>query len=364
MKGGSSFQDVTHPSAILMKRDSTGKSDSSRPWRITFEPWYKTHPYLLISGILAAILFLVVVSLTLPRQSKNVLSPEELARRDSAALHVALMPVADCLPFYVAQRVGIYERLGLDLRIHTLWAQLDTDTALLRRRVHLAYSDLARAIMIQQSDTFDLRAVATTPGQLQLITTHRGRVRALGQLKERMVAVSRHSITDFWSDRLMDSARMAQTDIFRPQINNVRIRTDMLCNGTMDAALLPEPYALEARLRGGNQNFNTLGLQPRLTALVAPTAVLRDTARLRQLELLFEGYEQARALTDSLPTLLRQLCLVPDSLADTIARALPILPPLDQPHQADADAALRWLGTRGKARKGYKADTLIHPLTR
>ena len=296
-------------------------------------------------------------------QSHPAISPEEQARRDSAALHVALMPVADCLPFYVAQRTGIYDRLGLDLRIHTLWAQLDTDTALLRRRVHAAYSDLVRAIMIQQTDTFDLRAVAALPGDLQLITNRRGRVRALGQLKERMVAVSRHSITDYWSDRLMDSARMAQTDIFRPQINSVRIRTDMLCNGTMDAALLPQPFALEALLRGHVGNFNTEGLQPRLAALLVPTTVLADTTRRHQLRLLLQGYDQAVTLRDSLPQLLRQLCQIPDTLTDTIARALPVMPPLAEPRQADADAALQWIATRGKARKGYKPDTLIQTIT-
>ena len=71
----------------------------------SFEPLYKQHPYLLTIGGLATILILVAASLTLPRQQTNQISLEELARRDSAALHVALMPVEDCIPFYYAQRV-------------------------------------------------------------------------------------------------------------------------------------------------------------------------------------------------------------------------------------------------------------------
>ena len=332
---------------ISMEKNSKRKSDYSLPLR-EGGGW----------------VFSIILLLLSACHSSPTLSPEEEARRDSAALHVALMPVADCLPFYVAQRTGIYDRLGLDLRIHTFWAQLDTDTALLRRRVHLAYSDLARAIMIQQADTFDLRAVAATDGELQLITAHRGRVRNLNQLKERMVAVARHSITDYWSDRMMDSARMVKTDIFRPQINNVRIRTDMLCNGTMDAALLPEPFATEARLRGNNLNFTTRSLDPRLAALVAPSAVLADTTRLRQLRLLFQGYDEALGLRDSFPRLLRELCQTPDTLRDTISRALPVPAALSTPRVSDAQAALRWLATRDKARKGYTIDTLIYELKR
>ncbi|MBR4533427.1 MAG: ABC transporter substrate-binding protein [Bacteroidaceae bacterium] len=305
------------------------------------------------------ILWLLAIGLLSACHSSPTLSPEEVARRDSAALHVALLPVADCFPFYIAQRSGIYERLGLDLRILTLQAQLDTDTALLHGRAELVYSDLVRAIMIQQTDTFDLRAIASAPAELDLITARRGRVRSLNQLKERMVAVARHSITDYWSDRLMDSARMTQTDIFRPQINDVRIRTDMICNGTMDAAFLPEPFAHEALLRGNTRNFSTRGLQPQLGAYLVPTWVLGDSTRTRQLRLLFQGYEEARTLRDSIPSLLRDLCLTPDSIVDSIARALPAFQPLERPSKEQADAALRWLSTREKAGQKYTTDTLI-----
>lgn len=336
----------------MMESDSAFSNHHSRSSSVSVEKVFFIVP-LLIS-------FLLFISC----HSEQGISPEEAARRDSAALHVALMPVADCLPFYIAQHTGIYERLGLDLRILTLQAQLDTDTALMRRRVEVAFSDLARAIMIQQDDTFDLRAIAATEGVLKLITARRGRVRQLSQLKERMVAVARHSITDYWSDQLTDTARLAQDDIFRPQINDVRIRIDMLCNGTMDAAFLPEPYALEARLRGNNLNFSTQGLSPRLAAMVVPTWVLRDSTRRHQVQLLLQGYEEACSLTtDSLPDLLRRYCQTPDSLTDTIARALQhTFHPTVLPQKADADAALQWLRTRGKARRNYTTDTLIFDL--
>ena len=162
----------------------------------------------------------------------------------------------------------------------------------------------------------------------------------------------------------MDTASMAQTDIFRPQINDVRIRTDMLCNGTMDAALLPEPYALEALLRGNRKNFSTQGLTPRLSAFIVPTWVVRDSSRLRQISLLIDGYQQAcKQLncqqTDSLIMLLRTHCLIPDSIVDTLCAALPRFAPLYAPRKEDADAALQWLRQRGKIRKNYTADSLL-----
>lgn len=55
---------------------------------------------------------------------------EELAARDSLALHIAVMPTTDCLPMYLAAECGIADSLGLDIRLHTYLAQMDVDTAI------------------------------------------------------------------------------------------------------------------------------------------------------------------------------------------------------------------------------------------
>ena len=140
----------------------------------------------------------------------------------------------------------------------------------------------------------------------------------------------------------------------------------MICSGAVEAACLPEPYALEARLLGNVRNFSTRGLEPQLGAYLVPTSVARDSSRARQLQLLFQGYHEAvelanqpHGLRDSLPQLLKELCLTPDSLCDTIVRLLPPFTPLYRPAQSDANAALRWLRSRGKADNRYNTDTLI-----
>lgn len=271
----------------------------------------------------------------------------------------------DCMPFYLAESTGIYERLGLEVRLHNYQAQLDIDTALAKGHVDVGYSDLARIIMLQQ-DSVNVRAIAASEGRLDLITPSRGRVRKLDQLKEKMVAVARHSITDYWSDRLTDTADIRRADIFRPQINDVRIRTDMICNGTMDAAFLPEPYSSEAIARGNKKNFSTLGMKPHLAAVVASGSALADPDRRHQIELLLSGYaevvahaDDTPAIADSLPSLLRKLCLTPDSLVTRIAASLPPFKALSTLQGSDAEAALEWLRRRSKVKKGYTIDSLF-----
>ena len=305
------------------------------------------------------------VFLLLSCHSTPTVSPEEQMRRDSAALHVAVMPTADCLPLYMAQRTGLFDSVGVDVRLLTYQAQIDIDTALAKGHVELAYSDLIRAIMMQQ-DTVGLYAVAAADADLTLITARRGRVRKLSQLKERMVAIARHSITDYWSDCLTDSASLVRDYIFRPQINSLRIRRDMILNNTMDAAFFPEPYATQLRLQGNQSHLSTRGQSPRLGAWLIPVRVSTDTVRMTQVKLLWQAYNRAADRlnahsTDSLNHILHGIYGVPDSLCDTISLLLPHFTHIGPPQQSDADAALQWLKGRNQCRKGYLADTLIGP---
>ena len=298
--------------------------------------------------------FLIISLLLVGCQTEKGLSPEEQARRDSLAFHVAVMPTADCLPFYIAEKTGLFDSVGVDVRLHTYQAQLDIDTALARGHVHLAYSDLIRARMLEK-DSVKVQAVAAADADLTLITARRGRVRKLNQLKEKMVAIARHSITDYWSDQLTDSATLKRDDIFRPQINSLRIRCDMILNNTMDAAFFPEPYASQLRLQGNHTHFPTHGKQPRLGAWLVPEQVMTDAKRKEELQQLWKAYNRAadrlnNHRTDSVANIYRSIYGVPDSLCDSLLRLLPRFKHQETVQEADREAALQWL----KGRKQVK----------
>lgn len=283
----------------------------------------------------------------------------------SDALRVAVMPTVGCLPFYVAEQAHIFDSLGVDVELTTYQAQMDIDTAIARGHVDVAYSDLIRAMLLQESGT-QVYVAGEAESGLTLITARRGRVRNLSQLKERMVAMARHSITDYWCDRLADTASLARTDFFRPQINSLRIRRDMILAGTMDAAFLPEPQATMTSLLRHRRNFSTSKLSPRLGAWV-----VTDTTRSGQLALLWKSYMLAargiagRRNVSEVTQLLREHYSIPDSLADTLSNIVTtklLRVPERMPERPSADAvqkALRWLDSRSLRSKGYNADTLI-----
>jgi len=307
-------------------------------------------------------------------EQEAMLSPEEQARQDSLALHVAVMPISDCLPIYYAERTGLFDSLGVDVRLMEFMSQMDCDTALMRDHAQLGYTDMPR-IILMQGEGAQLRVVMQLQGRLQLVGARTKRLRALKNLKEKMVALSRHSYSDYWSDCIMEKAGLQQNDIYRPQINDVQLRLSMLCEQLIDAALLPEPYGEVARLRGNTLLFTTPDSTSHFPCLVIQKSAINDKHRKAQTLLFIKGYNQAvsqlNALLgeksrnmaasgslDSLHVILKQNFGIPSLMADTIA--LPHFTPAQAPQKETAQTAERWLRQRGKLPRGYKADSLFN----
>ena len=168
----------------------------------------------------------------------------KLWREDSAALKVAVMPTLDCLPVFIAKDHQMFDTV-VDIRLKRFNAQMDCDTALMRGRVEGAISDLVRTERMIQQGT-PLKYVAATNAYWLLISNRQLRMSNLKHLDDRMLAMTRYSVTDLLSDLAVDSAKLKSERVFRIQINDVNVRLKMLENNEMDALLMTEPQATQA----------------------------------------------------------------------------------------------------------------------
>ena len=170
----------------------------------------------------------------------------KLWREDSAALKVAVMPTLDCLPVFIAKDHQMFDTV-VDIRLKRFNAQMDCDTALMRGRVEGSISDLVRTERMIQQGT-PLKYVAATNAYWLLISNRQLRMSNLKHLDDRMLAMTRYSVTDLLSDLAVDSAKLKTERVFRIQINDVNVRLKMLENNEMDALLMTEPQATQALL--------------------------------------------------------------------------------------------------------------------
>ena len=246
---------------------------------------------------------------------------------DSTALRVAVMPTMGCLPLYYAVRSGLTDSLGLQITLLRYQAQMDIDTAILRGHADIAYT---------------LKPFAACDEPLSLISLKTKRVKRINQMKEQMIAVSRLSATDYWCDRLLDSTSTNHDDIYRPQINDVRLRAEMMRMGLIDAAMMGEPFATWMVMLGHKRLFRTQRGQTRLYAWVAS-----DNATDIQQKAFCHLLDSAVVLcnqssqADLIRNVLQQEYQLPPALTDTLELPAPTATLSIRP--SDATEARKWL---------------------
>jgi len=293
---------------------------------------------------------------------------------DSMTIRLALLPVADCLPFYYAAHEGLFDSVGVKVRLKTYRAAMDADTAFLGSSADAICTDLVKAcIWRAQGDS--VKAVMATQLDLYLLTAYSARIRQVSSLKEKIIGITRNSAVDLATDEILSRAKLLSTDLNKPQINNIRLRCYMVDQNQYDGALLPEPYASECEARGARRVIGTpeLGLNLGVVVMKDSTVARHrdDLSRLRQaynlaaqqLNERIAAWEQAKA--DTLlaeATDLRLMQYFPKSRSIEIPDSLVRFPhylPAGQPTDSAFMRAKRWCQGRTLLRHDISLPELL-----
>ena len=271
----------------------------------------------------------------------------KLAKEDSAALKIAVMPTLDCLPFYLAEDHDLFD-MAVDIRLKHFTAQMDVDTAMMNRRVDLAVTDLVRAERMIKQDSA-IGYLTATNAYWQLITNRIARMTQLKHLEDKMLAMTRYSVTDMLGDLAVDSAKLKPEFVFRIQINDVNIRLKLLENNEMDALLLTEAQAAQARLLKHKVLLDTRSLDMKMGAVVMRNKEMTEKNRKRQLDVMIKGYNDA---CDSInkngvaaySDLVMKYCKVKKNTVESLKDIK--FEKISVPRQQDIECARKWLSKK------------------
>lgn len=209
---------------------------------------------------------------------------------DSLSLRVGILPTLDCLPFYIAEETGIFDTLGLNIHLISYSCAMNCDTSFLRHHLDCAMSDIVKA-QLWNAENDSVRGLLTTPLRLYLLTSRQARIINVESIKEKIIAITRHSVCDMLLDNISRSVKLGSEEVNKPQINDFDLRMSMLVQNQYDGALLPEPYSSLAQQRGARLVSPSDRFCQDLSLLVAHRSTLEQ--RPNDLKLLVKAYNQA-----------------------------------------------------------------------
>ena len=107
---------------------------------ITFIPYMKKALLYLLLFINTALIMISCGS-TSDKKSSDI---------DTTSLKIGVMPTMDCLPFYVAEKSGMFDSLKTDITLKTFDSAMNCDTALAGGSIDGAASDMIKAVLLKQ----------------------------------------------------------------------------------------------------------------------------------------------------------------------------------------------------------------------
>lgn len=178
--------------------------------------------------------------------------------KDSTILTLGVLPTIDCLPFYYADSVGLFDFYGLKMNLVTFDAAMDADTAFMNGCIDGIVTDWVKACIIWNGNTDSVPVAMVGELRLWLVAASESQLQNTENLKEKIIGVTRHSSIDYFADKILASAKLNSIDLNKPQINNIKLRALMVDQNQYDGAILPEPYASEAVAKGAKRLGSTM----------------------------------------------------------------------------------------------------------
>ncbi|MFP4508828.1 MAG: ABC transporter substrate-binding protein [Spirochaetaceae bacterium] len=226
---------------------------------------------------------------------------------EHGTLRLGLMPAVNSIPLLVAQSEGFFADEGVSVELEMFRDQLYRETSLQTGRIDGSVSDLVNAVNAWYNG-FPVQIASRTDGLFALLTSPRSGIESVDSWP-RSGRVQLGALQD--SVIFYEAFRMlAEHDIGPERLNLVPTyqipqRMEMLLQGQLEAAMLPEPIASLAASQGAHMVLDTRMLESTATVMLFTPDAMRTRAS--AIRAFFRAYNRAVDAVNADPDSFREV---------------------------------------------------------
>ncbi|MEK7442661.1 MAG: MetQ/NlpA family ABC transporter substrate-binding protein [Chloroflexota bacterium] len=171
------------------------------------------------------------------------------------SIKIAMLPILDALPFYVAQEKGYFNDQKLKVEFVPVASAAARDQLMQAGQVDGMINDLV-STMFYNKDKVNIvvvrfaRTATSTYPQYRILAAKDSGIKDVNGLKGVPIAISEGSVIEYTTDRLLQAAGLKKDEIKKVAIPNIADRLTALTNGTVKAANVPDPASSAAIAAG------------------------------------------------------------------------------------------------------------------
>jgi NitT/TauT family transport system substrate-binding protein len=292
--------------------------------------------------LIAAVLLSVVVAACAPAAV-----PEELP------LKIAVLPILDALPMYVAEAQGYYAAAGIRVEFVPVASAAERDQMMQAGQVDGLINDLISTVLYNK-DTQKIAVVrfaqiaSKDSALFSILAGQDSGIVTPDQLKGVEIGISQGTVIEYVTQRVLEHAGLSAADIQTTNIPKIPDRLQLLAAGQLKAVTLPEPSASLAAQSGAVVVISDASL-PEVGASEFSFSVNTLKARPETVKKFLAALEKATADVNAVPdkfnTLLIDKKLVPAPLIGKYR--LPKFPTASVPSEAQVKDVQTWMIEQG-----------------
>jgi NitT/TauT family transport system substrate-binding protein len=189
--------------------------------------------------------FLLLCCLTLSGLSLQARPQREVA----SPLRIGIVPTFDAMPLMLARDRGYFEQEGVEVDLILFPNPGDRDAAIQAGRLDGAVNDLLTAAFFTAAG-FDFKATSLVNSRFGIVASPQSGIRSLAELRGRRIGLFLNTVTQFLADSFLETAGVSMAEYDAVAVPNILLRLEMVLNGLVDAAVLPEPILTAAVAQG------------------------------------------------------------------------------------------------------------------
>jgi len=269
----------------------------------------------------------------------------ELAR--AAPLKLALLPIPDAFPAYVAEAQNFFAAEGIEVQLLPVGSAAERDQLMQAGQIDGMINDLLSSASLNRDKTrVKIIAIARAPlagsPLFRIVAGKDSPVKSIGDLAGTPIAISRNTLNEYVAGKML--AALPPNSIVYQSLPSLPERLQLLLSGRIEAAVLPDPLGFAALTAGAREIVNDLSIADYSVSSIsfAAAAVERKTAEVKAF---MRAWDKACIAINGNPEQFRPLFLHKIRVPKDIAAAYPIpqMPRHAVPEKKQWDEVMAWM---------------------
>jgi NitT/TauT family transport system substrate-binding protein len=284
-----------------------------------------------------------------------------------ATLRIAVLPILDALPMYVAQQEGLFEKNGIKVEFIPVASAAERDQVFASGQVDGMINDSISTLFYNQEQpqiqiVRMARTATSEMPQYQVLASPKSGFTSVQDLKGVEIGISQGTVIEYVTERLLEAEGFTPEEIKSIAVPKIADRMTLLESGELKAATLPDPLSSLASQQGAilmvddtrhpEYGYSVYSFSKKLID-ENPEAVRSFLAVIEA------ATNQINAEPTKWDNLLTEKQLVPAPLVGKYT--IPVYPSASVPTQAQWDDVLAWAKAKGLVKNDVSYQESVNP---